>query len=126
MPTFLIYAVILFTIALVFYTWGVWAERLAKRLKPWHAMVFAAGVGTDVAATWITYAGLGGLVFTAHSIMGFISLALMAVHFIWALIVLARKNEAALTSFHKLSLFVWTIWMISYLSGFVLGMMKLG
>ena len=125
MTPLLLTAVILFTVAMVFYTWGVWAEKRARRLKPWHAYMFACGVCVDTIATVLTFVVLGGIVFTPHSIMGFISLGLMAIHFVWAIIVLKQNKEAALTSFHKLSLLVWSIWMFSYLSGFVLGMGKL-
>lgn len=36
----LIYAVVFINLALVLYTVGVWAEKLQKRLKVWHVVVF--------------------------------------------------------------------------------------
>ena len=126
MTPLLLTAVILFTIAMVFYTWGIWAEKLARRLKRWHVYMFACGVGVDALATVLTFIVVGGLVWTPHSIMGFISLGLMTIHFGWAILVIKRGEEHALTNFHKLSLFVWSVWMFSYLSGFVLGMGKIG
>jgi uncharacterized repeat protein (TIGR03987 family) len=126
MTPLLLTAVLLFTIAMVFYTWGIWAEKLAGRLKRWHVYMFACGVSVDVLATISSYIVVGGLVWTPHSIMGFISLGLMMIHFVWAIRVIERGEEHALTNFHKLSLFVWSIWMVSYLSGFVLGMGKIG
>ncbi len=126
MPLLLLSSVILFTAAMVLYTLGVWAERRARRLKPWHVWVFFSGVLVDTLATILTYIYVGGIVLTPHAIMGFISLSLMAAHFIWAAtLIVGKGNEAALTSFHKLSLFVWSIWMASYLSGFALGIMKI-
>ncbi len=126
MPPLLFTAVILFTIAMIFYTWGVWAEKHASRLKPWHVKMFACGVGVDTLATVLTFIVVGGIVWTPHAIMGFISLALMAIHFLWALRVIRRGDERALTNFHKLSLIVWVIWMFSYLSGFASGIGKIG
>lgn len=126
MSPLLLTAVILFTIAMVFYSWGIWAERRARRLKLWHVKMFACGVCVDTLATILTFVVIGGIVWTPHSVMGFISLGLMAIHFAWALRVMKRGDEHALTNFHKLSLIVWSIWMFSYLSGFVLGMEKLG
>lgn len=125
MPTLLIYAVILFTVALVFYTWGVWAEFRVRRLRPRHAKLFFAGVCADTLGTVLTYIAIGGLVFTPHSITGFICLALMVFHLIWALLVLRRRKEHALTHFHKFSIFVWSVWMLSYVSGFISGMGKM-
>ncbi len=124
MSPLLLIGVVLFTIAMVFYTWGVFSERKAHRLMPKHVKLFACGVAVDSVATVLTYVVIGGLVFTPHAIMGFISLSLMAIHFVWAIFALRAGKEKTLTNFHKLSLFVWTIWMISYLSGFVLGMLK--
>ena len=126
MPPLLLTSVILFTIAMVFYTWGVWAEKRARRLKLWHVKMFACGVCVDTLATILTIVVIGGIVWTPHSIMGFISLGLMAVHFAWAVKVIRQGDEVALTNFHKLSLIVWLIWMLSYLSGFMLGLGKLG
>lgn len=125
MPPLLIFAVILFTTALVFYTWGVWAEYRVKRLQPFHAKLFFAGVSVDTLATVLTYIAIGGLTLTPHSIMGFISLSLMIIHLVWAVFVLKGNDEHKLTGFHKLSLFVWSVWMLSYLSGFILGVVKI-
>ena len=41
----------LITLALVFYTIGVWAERIARYLKPWHVTAFWTGFAFDVAGT---------------------------------------------------------------------------
>lgn len=121
----MIIAVVLFTVALVLYSTGIWADFFAKRLKLWHVWVFFFGVLVDVIATALTYLSIGGLVFTAHSIIGFISLALMLLHFLWAVMVIRRGNERALSRFHRLSIVIWAIWMTSYLSGLATGMQKL-
>ena len=125
MPLLLLLSVLLFTLAMVLYTLGVWSERRAHRLKPWHAKVFFGGVIVDTAATVLTYVYVGAIVITPHALMGFVSLSLMALHCVWAAWVLRKGNEHALTHFHKFSIFVWSVWMVSYLSGFALGMMKL-
>ena len=44
------------------------------------------------------------------------AIVLMAVHAIWALIVLLRKDEKAIQNFHKFSVAVWVIWLIPYFS----------
>ena len=33
-------AIVIITLALVFYTIGVWAERIRGSSKPWHAVMF--------------------------------------------------------------------------------------
>lgn len=125
MTTLIIIAVIFFTAALFFYTVGVWSERLGKRLKHWHVNFFLFGVLTDAVGTWLMFENLGYIKFTAHTVSGFIAFFLMVFHYFWALNVLKKGNEQQLTSFHKFSIAVWGIWMVSYLSGMVLGMKML-
>lgn len=41
----------------------------------------------------------------------------MAIHFVWALVVLIRDREAELLTFHRFSLSVWGLWLIPYVTG---------
>ena len=50
-PT-LIFATVFITLALVFYTVGVWAERIAHLLKPWHVVMFWLGLACDTTGTY--------------------------------------------------------------------------
>lgn len=125
MTTLIIIAVIFFTAALFFYTVGVWSERISKRLKSWHVNFFLLGVITDAIGTWLMFENLGYIKFTAHTVSGFIAFFLMVFHYFWALTVLKKGSELQLTNFHKFSIAVWVIWMISYLSGMVLGITML-
>jgi len=85
-------ASIIITAALVFYSIGVWSERISGRLKPWHLIFFVLGLVCD---TWGT-----GMMF----------------HALWAFFVLRGKDEHAIENFHKFSVAVWAIWLIPYLS----------
>lgn len=125
MPPLLLYAVILFTVALVLYTISVWSERFQRHLKTWHLVVFGLGIVADVAATWLTIEFVGAVVFTPHAIFGFTSLFLMALHFIWAVAVYAGDRKAGMSQFHRFSLLVWSVWMLSYITGFVSGLQRL-
>jgi uncharacterized repeat protein (TIGR03987 family) len=125
MTTLIIIAVIFSTAALFFYTVGVWSERISKRLKYWHVRCFLFGVITDALGTWLMFENLGYIKFTAHTVSGFIAFFLMVFHYFWALIALKSGNEQRLANFHKFSISVWWIWMVSYLSGMVLGMQML-
>ena len=44
----MIISTVLITLALVFYSTGIWAERIARRLKPWHLIAFWTGFVFDV------------------------------------------------------------------------------
>jgi uncharacterized repeat protein (TIGR03987 family) len=54
--------------------------------------------------------------FDVHGLTGLIAILLMFVHALWAAIVLAKKDEKAISNFHKFSVAVWVIWLIPYFS----------
>lgn len=124
------YGAVFFTIALAFYSTGIWAEFIARRLKPWHAVTFLLGVITDTIGTGFMVKHVGGVLLNVHTAIGALGLALMIAHLAWAVAVLLRARsmpgspaaERALQTFHKYSVTVWFIWMVAYLSGAWLGM----
>ena len=109
-------ATIIISAALVFYSIGVWSERIQGRLKPWHLAFFVLGLICDTWGTGLMLDFAGGLTIDLHGISGLLAIILMFIHAAWALAVLIRKDEKALTNFHKFSLFVWLIWLIPYFS----------
>lgn len=110
---------IIITLALVFYSIGVWSERIAGILKPWHLVFFGLGLICDTWGTGLMFNFVGGMAFDLHGITGLIAILLMLVHAVWAFVVLVRKDKKALLNFHKFSLFVWLIWLIPYFSPMV-------
>ncbi len=102
--------------ALLFYTIGVWGERLQGRLKWWHLIFFGLGLFCDTWGTALMFEFVGGMTFDIHGITGLIAIILMLVHALWALITLLKKDEDALNNFHKFSIIVWVIWLIPYFS----------
>lgn len=115
-------SMILITLALVFYTIGVWSERLAGRLKVWHLIFFWGGLIFDTVGTGMMMEMAGRLTADLHGVTGLLAILLMLIHAIWATIVLVRRDERAILNFHKFSLVVWLIWLVPYFSGFFLSM----
>lgn len=109
-------ASIVITMALVFYSIGVWSERIQGRLKLWHLALFILGLISDTWGTGMMFDFAGGLTIDVHGISGLIAIILMFIHALWAAIVLIRKDEKAITNFHKFSVVVWLIWLIPYFS----------
>ncbi len=107
---------IVITMALVFYSVGVWSERIAGRLKPWHLVFFLLGLVCDTVGTGMMFAFVGGLTFDVHGVTGMLAIILMLVHAVWAAVVLVRKDERWITRFHRFSIFVWVVWLVPYLS----------
>jgi len=104
------------TAALIFYSIGVWAERIQGRLKPWHLAFFVLGLISDTWGTGLMFDFVGGMQFDIHGITGLVAILLMLVHAVWALVVLVKKDEKAIQNFHKFSVAVWVIWLIPYFS----------
>ena len=109
-------ATIIITLALVFYSIGVWSERIAGVLKPWHLVFFVLGLICDTWGTGLMFEYVGGMMFDVHGITGLIAILLMLVHAVWAFVVLIKKDEKAISNFHKFSVVVWFIWLMPYFS----------
>ena len=104
------------TLALVFYSIGVWSERIMGILRPWHLVFFVLGLICDTWGTGLMFEFVGGMTYDVHGISGLLAILLMFVHAAWALAVLVKKDEKALHNFHKFSVAVWVIWLIPYFS----------
>ena len=115
-------ASIIMAAALVFYSIGVWGERISGRLKWWHFVFFVLGLICDTVGTGMMFEMVGGMTYDVHGITGVIAIVLMFIHAVWALIVLLRNDEEAMVNFHKFSLFVWLVWLIPYFSPMFFGM----
>jgi uncharacterized repeat protein (TIGR03987 family) len=113
---------IVISLALVCYSIGVWSERLAGRLKPWHLIFFWLGLVFDTWGTGMMLEMAGGLTFDLHGITGLIAIVLMLIHAIWATVVLVKKDEKVIRTFHRFSVLVWFIWLIPYFSPMIFGM----
>lgn len=119
----LIYAIIAITLALVFYTIGVWSEKIQGGLKKWHLVLFYIGLVFDTTGTALMSKIVSnGFVLNFHGITGLLAILLMLFHALWATVVLVKNDEKAKANFHKLSIIVWIIWLIPFVSGAIFGM----
>ncbi|WP_274307448.1 HsmA family protein [Solibacillus daqui] len=119
----LILAIIFITAALLFYSVGVWSEKFQKILKPWHVIIFWLGLVFDtIGTTTMEKMASEGSLLSFHGITGLLAILLMLFHAIWATIVLIKKDKVMMEKFHKLSIVVWLIWLIPYISGMIYGM----
>jgi uncharacterized repeat protein (TIGR03987 family) len=115
-------AAALIFLALIAYSIGVWSERFAGRLKPWHLIFFWTGLAFDTVGTGIMVEMAEGLTMDLHGVTGVVAILLMAVHAAWATAVLIRRDEKAILSFHRFSVLVWTLWLIPFFSGMFIAM----
>jgi uncharacterized repeat protein (TIGR03987 family) len=126
MPVMLMISSTLITLALIFYSLGIWAERIAKFLKSWHVVTFWTGLFFDITGTWTMHmmAKNEFNFFEPHTFTGQIALWLMLAHAIWATYVVRKGSDKLRTDFHKYSIIVWIIWLIPYFGGMYLGMSR--
>ena len=125
MSPVLMRGVVAITLALVCYTIGVWWEHKDKVLRPIHLVFFWLGLILDATGTHAmtllegdATSGLTGV----HGITGLIAIVLMFVHAVWATIVLVRKDENSMHTFHRFSITVWLIWLVPFIIGMFMGM----
>ena len=118
----LLFAIIFITLALAFYSMGVFGEKFSGSLKSWHVVIFWFGFVCDTTGT-ILMRRLAGdrLALNFHSLTGLAAIVLMAIHAVWATAVLLHGSEISRHNFHKFSIFVWLIWLIPYVSGMIFG-----
>jgi len=116
-------AFVVINLALIFYSIGVWSERIQGKLKVWHTVFFYLGLICDTWGTGLMFEMAGGMAYDIHGLSGLLAIVLMLVHAVWATIVLIRKDEKMIANFHKFSVAVWLIWLIPYFSPMALRMM---
>lgn len=124
MNPLLVLAMVAITLALVFYTVGVFGERRAGTLTKRYVVLFWLGFLFDTTGTTImtVLAGeMGGTGSPLHAVSGTIAIALMLFHAVWATVVLVRDNPRQKENFHRLSIGVWLFWLIPYCIGMLLG-----
>lgn len=119
----LILATTTISLALVFYTIGVFDERrhsLTKRnlVLFWTGFVFDT-TGTTI-MTLMAQSG-GNAALGMHAASGVLAIVLMAAHATWATFTYLRGNERAKQRFHTFSIVVWLFWLMPYTLGILQG-----
>lgn len=119
----LLQAVICMNLALIFYTWAVFSAR-KRGLHRKHMLIFGFGLLCDYLGThlMLVYGLANGVVPQWHIVLGIASLSGMAFHFTLALIAaMVRRAEAVNRLFHRVSLTIYTCWLIAFFSGAIAG-----
>jgi uncharacterized repeat protein (TIGR03987 family) len=115
-------------LALAFYTYAVFNGR-REGLTSKHLVVFGIGLLCDALGThqMSMYAKLHGKAPELHNLSGLLSLGGMAFHFLLALLAtLMHRAGAVNRAFHRVSLTIYSIWLMAFISGAYFGMRNLG
>lgn len=120
-------AVIWMMLALIFYTWAVFSGR-RQGLHRKHLLIFGIGLACDFFGThqMNLFAAAYGKAPEWHNISGIASLSGMGFHFLLALTAsLTNRAEAVNLVFHRVSMTIYSCWLIAFCSGAVSGMMRM-
>lgn len=121
----LILASIAMIIALISYSIGVFGERRTGTIQLKHILFFVGGLIFDSTGTALMNqiaSENAESTFGLHQITGGAALVLMGFHLIWVIAVYKKGSEKAKKQFHKFSLGVWSLWVISFILGMFVGM----
>ena len=121
MPTVILIAVITIVAALIFYSVAVWWNWLNKRLKPRHLVLFYLGVACDSLATALMRSTVPEITYDLHTIVGFTALGLMLIVTATGTYAVYRNSDPMLNNFHKFGMPIWFFWVVSWLTGVVVG-----
>jgi uncharacterized repeat protein (TIGR03987 family) len=126
MPPQLIAPAIVMSFAFVFYTTGVFSERIQRDLRGWHVALFWLGLTCDGAATSLMRQLVAGgeRPGILHTVTGLAAFSLMGLHAAWATWVLFRGSREARRGFHRYSVVVWAVWLVPYLGGMIAGIAR--
>jgi len=119
----LIQAVFWMNLALIFYTWAVFSARKTGLHKK-HLLIFGFGLLCDYVGThlMLLYGLSTGIVPEWHILVGIASLSGMAFHFMLAIVAaIVRRAEAVNRLFHRISLTIYSGWLIAFISGSIAG-----
>lgn len=120
----LVFSTAAITLALAFYTWGVFGERHRGTLDLKHVLLFWAGFACDTTGTLTMSAIASQSASTGisiHAVTGMAAIVLMLVHAVWATVAFRRGSRTALKRFHKFSTVVWLVWLVPYVIGLLVG-----
>ena len=98
------------TLALAFYTIGVFWERSALACDATGTSLMSVIARSSAAP-----------VSPVHLVTGTLALLLMLAHALWAIVVLVRHDEGLQQGFHRLSTGVWLFWLVPYACGLLMG-----
>ncbi len=119
--------IIYMNLAFFFYTYAVFSGR-REGLHLKHLITFGLGLFCDYLGTrqMNLFAATFGKAPEWHNITGILSLAGMAFHFFLALTAtFLNRADRVNRTFHRVSLCIYSLWLIAFVSGAVWGIIRL-
>jgi len=126
MKTISMIGALIVTLALTSYSIAVFSERKRKHISKFILSFLTVGLFLDITATACMIIGSTNSPFTLHGSLGYSALTLMMIDtiLIWRFY---KKNGVSLevpTALHRYTLIAYSWWVIAYITGSLLVMMK--
>jgi len=114
------------TLALISYTIAVFSERKKRHITKRILSYFVIGVILDITATTCMIIGSTNSPFTFHGLLGYSALALMLIDtiLIWRFYKTYSSDLEVSSSLHRYTIISYSWWVIAYITGSMLVMMK--
>ena len=111
---------LLFFLALFLYTFVIWAHKLRAEFRRWMIWTFGIALAADISGTvFLCMTASAQWKWNVHTITGFLSLLIMALHFVWALMAVTAGGRCE-RHFRRYSTYAWGLWLIAFVSGIIL------
>lgn len=114
------------TLALISYSIAVFSERKKKSISKTILLFLTMGLVLDITATICMIAGSTNSPFTLHGLLGYSALTLMLIDtiLIWKFYKSNGSNLEVSKSLHRYTLIAYSWWVIAYITGSLLVMVK--
>ena len=111
---------LLFFLALCLYTFVIWAHKFRAEFRIWMLWMFGIALAADLSGTMLLcMTASAQWKWNLHTVTGFLSLFIMAIHFLWALMAIMARGRYE-HYFRRYSTSAWGLWLIAFVSGIVL------
>ena len=126
MKTISMIGAIVVTLALISYSIGVITEQRKRKLVKAVLLFVTAGIILDITATICMIIGSTNSPFTMHGFLGYSALLAMLVDviMIWKFYIQNGSLVSVPKQLHRYTLYAYTWWVIAYITGSMLVMMK--
>jgi hypothetical protein len=126
MNVLLISGSVIVTLALISYSIGILAEQIGKKVTRRVLVFITIGIILDITATLFMIVGSPNSPFTFHGFLGYSALVvmLMDVIMIWRYTITNSIGIALTRSLHLYSRYAYLWWVIAYITGALLVVLK--
>jgi len=125
MPIFLLTSVASITFSMICYVTVFVLNRKTTEFTGRQMIVLMVGITADILGTGMMYSLSEGVKFDLHTISGYLALILMFSTGLTMAFALLTKNKAILVNFSSYYFPVLMVWILSYLTGIVVGLQKI-